>query len=525
MRLLLAGLLAAAASPAIAQPAASRFWRAEERTLVTDLSRVTAVAATPLVVYGATPEALAVYDRSGVLRDVLSTLDGYPGGLVTAMAADPADDTAWLGGMAGWAVYQPLGRRFAGGPLPGPADQVVLDQGDLSRGAYFHTAAGWFVVRRGGLVAEPAGDVPPPGRRIGSLSAAELLARAPSFDLVRLQIERDEMLRTWRLTSAAATPSSEDLFVATDGNGLFRVGMPGYAVERLPAGLLAAPTSAVAVAGDEVCAASDPRYVTARRGITCFRAGPEQFTYIEGGSPAGLAARGVRRLLVTQHSLWLAGDRGAARVDRHSGEAREFGERQGLPSDDVRAFAQTSSGVWIGTSRGLADAPDTGAALLVTASLALDAAVLSLVARADTLWIGTAVGPYVLVPGAQSPVPAAPGQPALAGPVVALALDGDTLLVATDARLAWRAADDAWHVLPSGSPVGRVTALASDPDGFWVAGALGLALFQPGRNLWRPLTAPGDIPQPVSDVAGTRDDVWAATPAGVVRFERRVFLP
>ena len=524
MRLLLAGLLVAAASPAIAQPAASRFWRPEERTLVTDLSRVTAVAATPLVVYGATPEALAVYDRSGELRDVLGTLDGYPGGLVTAMAADPADDTAWLGGIAGWAVYQPLGRRFTGGPLPGPADQVVLDQRDPSRGAYFHTAAGWFLVRRGGLAAEPAGDVPAPGRRLGSLSAAELMARAPSFDLVRLQIERDEMLRTWRLTSAAATPASEELFVATDGNGLFRVGMPGYAVERLPAGLLAAPTSALAVAGDQVCAASDPRYATARRGITCFRAGPEHFTYIEGGSPAGLAARGVRRLLLTPNALWMAGDQGALRMDRRSGEARPVGRRQGLPSDDVRALAQTSGGVWIGTSRGLADAPDTGAVPLVAASLTLDAAVLALAVRADTLWIGTAVGPYVLVPGGQSPVPAAPGQPALAGPVVALALDGDTLLVATDARLAWRAAD-AWHVLPMGSPVGRVTALASDPDGFWVAGALGLALFQPGRNVWRSLTAPGDIPQPVSDVAATRDDVWAATPAGVVRIERRVFLP
>jgi hypothetical protein len=524
VRLLLAGLLVATASPVLAQPAASRLWRAEERTLVTDLSRVTAVAATPLTVYSATRDALAVYDRGALaLRDVLGGLDGYPGS-VTTMVADPSDDTAWLGGIAAWAVYHPLGRRFDGGPLPGPADQVVLDRADPSRGAYFHTAVGWFLVRRGGFAAEPAADVPPPGRRIAALPAAELMARAPAFDLVRLQIERDAMLRTWPITAAAMAPASEDLFVGTGGNGLFRVTMPGYGVERLPAGLLSAPTSAVAAAGGDVCAATDPRYAAARRGVTCFRSALEDFSYVEGSSAAGLAAQRVRRLLVTRRALWLATDQGAARLDRRSGDASELRERGGLPSDDVRALAEGADGIWIGTSRGIALAPDSGAPSKVAASVDLDAAVLSLAARGDTLWIGTAAGPFVLSRGAPGPAPAARAEPALAAPVIALALDGDTLLIATDARLAWRAGG-AWHVLAPGTPVGRVTALAGDPAGFWVAGALGLALFQPGRNSWHALTAPGDIPQPVADVAVTRDDVWAATAAGVVRFERRVFLP
>lgn len=526
MRLALAALLAAGlVSPAPAQPATSRLWRPEERTLVTDLSRVTAVAATQLVVYAATPDALAVYDRgAGALRETLGTIDGYPGGLVTAMVADPGDDTAWFAGIGGWASYQPLGRRFEAGPLPGPADQVVLDQNDPSRGAYFHTLAGWYLVRRLGISAEPANDVPPPGRRIGSLGASELLARAPAFDIVRMRIERDDMLRTWRLTSAVMTPAREEMFVGSDGNGLFRVDIPTYGVQRFPAGLLAAPTAAVAVAGEEVCAGSDPRYRTARRGITCFRPDLEEFAYFEGSSLAGLPILGVRRLLITRRSLWMASDQGALRLDRHSGAARLFGEHEGLPSADVRALAPAPDGVWIGTARGLAVAPDTGLAARTIASQLLDAAVLSLAARSDTLWVGTAAGLYVLLPGAQAPIPAAPGRPELAGPVVALALDGDTLLVATDTRMAWRAAD-AWHELPGGFPIGRITALASDPAGFWVAGTLGLAFLQPARSLWRALTAPGDVPQPVSDVAAGRDYVWAATPAGVVRLERRVLLP
>jgi ligand-binding sensor domain-containing protein len=523
VRLLPAALLVVV-SPALAQPATSRFWRPEERTLVTDLSRVTAVAASQMVVYGATRDALAVYDRgSTALRETLGIIDGYPG-FVTTMVADPTDDTAWIGGMAGWAVYQPLGRRFDGGPLPGPADVVVLDQTDPSRGAYYHTPAGWYLVRRGALAAEPASDVPPPGRRIGSLSPAELRARAPAFDVIRLRIERDDLLRTWRITSAVMTPAREELLVGTDGNGLFRVDVPTYGVERFPAGLLSAPTASVAVLGDQVCAGSDQRYNAPRRGVSCFRSGLEECTYLEGAAPGALALTlGARRLLVTRRAVWAAGPQGALRIDR-GGDVRQFGERQGLPSEDVRALAPAREGVWIGTARGYALAPDTGANARVVAAQVLDAAVLSLAARSDTVWIGTAVGLYLLLPGADAPIPAAPGQSALSAPIVALALDGDTILAATDTRLVWRAAD-AWHVEAAGSPIGRVTALAPDPAGFWVAGTAGLAFFQPARSLWRSLTAPGDVPQPVSDVAAGRDYVWAATPAGVVRLERRVLLP
>ena len=255
-------LLAAIAAPrARAQAATSRFWRPEERTLVTDLSGVTAAAATQTLVYAATRDALAVYDRWALtLRDVVGTMDGYPGGRVTAMVADPTDDTAWLGGVAGWAAYQPLSRRFDGGQLPGAADQVVLDASDPSRGAYFHTQAGWYFVPRLGIAAEPAREVPPPGRRIGALSSQELQGRAPAFDLVRLRIQRDQQLRTWRITSVAMAPASSDVFVSTDGNGLYKVDVTTYDTRRFPSGLLATETGAVAASGDEVCAGVDARF-------------------------------------------------------------------------------------------------------------------------------------------------------------------------------------------------------------------------------------------------------------------------
>ena len=516
-------LLAAAAAPAArAQPASSRFWRPEERTLVTDLSGVTAVAATPMIVYGATRDALAVYDRFALtLRDVVGTIDGYPGGQVTAMVADPTNDTAWLGGLGGWAAYQPLGRRFDGGSLPGPADQVVLDAADPSRGAYFHTPAGWYFVPTAGIVAQPARDVPPPGRRIAGLTGQELMARAPGFDLVRLRIQRDQMLRTWRITGAAVPPASTEAFVATDGNGLYRVDLTTYDVQRLPSGVLAAPTGAVTVSGDTVCAGVDARFRSVRRGVTCFDANLSRFASFEGSAVSGLPGSIVRRLLVTRGAVWAATDQGLLRIDRASGAVRVFDAFSGLPWGEVRALAPAPGGVWVGTARGLGLLPDTAAAVKATSST-FDAGVLALAVHGDTLWLGTSVGPYVLPPGAGAPVSAAPDLPRLAVPVVALAFKGDTLLLATENALAWFAAG-AWHdVAPPAPSIGGYTALAADASGFWVAGTGGLAYCEPARGVWRALTLPGDVPLPVADVAAGRDYVWVATPEGVVRLERDV---
>jgi len=520
-------LLAAVAAPAApAQPAASRFWRPEERTLVTDLAGVTAVAATPMVVYAATRDALVVYDRYALaLRDVVGTIDGYPGGQVTAMVADPTNDTAWLGGFGGWAVYQPMGRRFEGGQLPGAADQVVLDASDPSRGAYFHTPAGWYFVSSMGIAAQPARDVPPPGRRLAALNPQELLSRAPAFDLVRLQIQRDARLRTWRITSAVVPPASTDAFVSTDGNGVFRVGINTYDIQRLPSGLLAAPTGAVAASGDDVCAGVDARFRSVRRGITCFSTDLSRFSYYEGNAVAGLPGTIVRRLLVTSAAVWAATDQGALRLDRSRGTVRQFDTFSGLPSPDVRALAPAPGGVWIGTARGLALVPDSDAAVRVTASMFLDGDVLALAVHGDTLWLGTTVGPYVLAPGADAPVSAAPERPSQAVPVVALAFKGDTLLAATETRLAWWVAGS-WHdAAPAAPSIGTFTAVGADAAGFWVAGTLGLGFYEPARSVWRALTALGDVPQPVSDVAASRDYVWAATPLGVVRLDRRVLVP
>jgi len=518
--------VAGGAPLARAQGAPSRLWRPDERVLVTDLSRVVAVAVTQSYVFAATREALAVYDRaSGSLRETLGPAEGFPGGPVSALVADPSDDTAWLAGYGFWAAYHPFGRRWDSGPLPGFVDLVALDARAPSDGAYFRTSTGWYFVGKVSGFAERVGAGPAPGNRIAPLTQRDLRAAAPGIDAVRMTIERDEQLHVTPMTAAAVSTVRGEAYVGTDGNGVFRVDLASYRIDRLPAGLLGAASGAVAVDGERVCAGADARAGAARRAVTCFRPDLSDFSYFVGAGLAGLPGTRVRRLALTRGAVWVATNAGALRLPRGGGRGRQYLEGDGLPSADVRAFAPAPDGLWIGTALGLAVAPDSGGGAAAEPVALVDAGVLALAVTDDTLWVGTPAGLAVLMPGSARLLSVRPDAPSFRSPVVAIAVSGDTILAAMERRLALRAGGEWRLVDPPGTPIGRFTAAAADQDGFWLGGEQGLAFYQPATGVWRALTSSGDIPLPVADVASGGEFVWVATPGGVVRFLRRVLVP
>jgi ligand-binding sensor domain-containing protein len=512
-----------ALQPLPAQVPASRLWRPEDRALLTDLSVVTAVAATREVVYAATPNGLAVYDRAfRQWRMTVGPLDGFPRTRITAMAADPVDGTAWLAGAGRWFVWEPFGRRWSEGLLPGGAtDRVVLDAQEPGRGAYFGTRAGWYFVPRGGVSATPAR---PPAASIGGLTGAELQRRLPALDVVRLQVERDDFLRTYRITAAALVPVTNEVILGTDGNGTFSVDPVGYRVEHYPMGVLGGVVGAVAASRGQLCAAADVRVAAVRRAITCLDENGETATVLEGarGIPA-LPGTAVRRLAVTEHAVWAATDAGLVRADRRRERFARLTVNDDLPSDDVAALAAVPEGVWVGTTRGLALVADTGRAPEVVRVVPLTP-VLALVVRADTLWIGSTVGLLALPPLEASPrVAVGPGP--LRDPIVAVVPWRGGIAVATATRFIVRS-DSGWAVVDAPGPgVGTIVNVVADGDGLFIAGTNGLAWFDPVRRAWAALTSAGDVPLPVADVAATRSYLWAATPAGLVRYRRSVLVP
>src|SRR3989442_14903764 len=109
------------AYPPIRLSAQSRFWRPEDRALISDFSYVTAVAASPFTVFGATTHGLVVYDRQArTWRLPVTTLDGYPASRVRVALADATGNAVWLGTTGGGARH---------GPRPPPRGFGVVARG------------------------------------------------------------------------------------------------------------------------------------------------------------------------------------------------------------------------------------------------------------------------------------------------------------------------------------------------------------------------------------------------------------
>ena len=509
------------ASLACAAPLNAQFIQPEDRTLITDFSYVTALAATQTILYAATPTALVVYDRQALRwQGAVGVADGYPDGGPVGMAANPMDDSVWLAASGRWLLYRPFGRTFEGGPLPGRAIQVVLDRDDPVSGAWYQTSLGWYFVDRGGIPR--GGNPPPPARRLAMLSRAELRRAVPALDLALSRITRDERLRPFEITAAAASQLGEAVYVGTNGNGTFRVDPVGAQAERLPAGLIAPGVGALALAGGRLCAGTDhglasraSSWTAGRRGVTCLRDDLGDITGYEA-PPGAIVGATVTAVALTRRGVWAGSDEGLTRLGSRPVRLTTV---QGLPANQVRALAADDGGVWVGTTAGIALVSDDDRPV-VRSAVSFGAAVGALLLSRDTLWIGSALGLVALPRGAAEPV-VIDGGPALRLPVVDLAATHDTIVVATPGRILWRAGGT-WTDAGAGSPaVGRVAAVAAAEGSVWAAGSAGIAQLSPRSGVWTSFAAPRDVPAPVRDVVVSERWVWLATEAGLVRLDRR----
>jgi ligand-binding sensor domain-containing protein len=491
-------------------------WRPEERTLLTDFSTVPAVAASPFLLFAATTRGLLVYDRAARRWALPVTfLDDFPRERVRVALADAAGDGVWLGTDRGWARYDRATQRWDGGVVPGGVRDLMLDARDAVSGVFLLSASGWLFLQRGALIAERGRPLPPPEQRVRSLTPDEAFARAPLADAMRALILTDARLRAHQFTSATATPDRSDLFFGTTGMGVVHVDPLTGQWEALPFGLPATGAGGIAVGAGGVWVAARPR-PGERSGVTWVRADLSETTVLErAGAVAPPFVEG-RRILARGSALWVATERGVARLDPRTRVVRMV-SGAALPDDDVRALAAAPDGVWAGTRRGLVLLPDSGAPQRI--GDVVDA-VLALHAVGETLWVGTATGLRWLPPGAAAAT-APPGTvpAALRDPIVALARSADTLLAATPDQLAWRGPDGAWTVTRPLADVGTITALAGDAGGAWVGGTAGLAFWDVGRGAMRGLRVPVDVPAPVRDLAVDPPWLWVATDSGLVRFD------
>src|SRR5215216_4704678 len=156
MRLLPVLLLALAASPVQAQ-SPSRDWRPEDRTVIGDFSRITAIAAALDRVYAASPSQVLLWNPQ--FQQWQGPYDPPDPRLltqVTGALVDPLDHSLWLAAADRWVHFQPELQLWDQGLVPGGVQTIAFDANDPTTGLFLRTRQGWLLLPRGALSASPA---------------------------------------------------------------------------------------------------------------------------------------------------------------------------------------------------------------------------------------------------------------------------------------------------------------------------------------------------------------------------------
>ncbi|MFI5235191.1 MAG: hypothetical protein ACHQXA_05715 [Gemmatimonadales bacterium] len=497
-------------------------WRPEDRTIVGSFNRITAVATSFTVVYVASDAAVVTWDPLGH-RWGLPVAADVPGGLadVTAGLIDPLDQTLWLAERAGWIHYEPMLRRWSQGRTASPVVQIAFDQSDPARGLYLRTAAGWQLVSRGALMAEPSAPPQHPIIPTTLLDAVRENPQLNSNSAFILNAPAAPGFGTARYTVAAPAADRSGWYVGTTTLGLLFLPIAAATPERRPFGLPGSRIGALFAAPGGVWVLTE-RGSGSFAGLSFVSSDLSSFTWRTGDPVFGQPFTNARRLIGSDTLLWAATDNGAVAFPLQDGPARRWSTPDGLPDARVLSVAAGRGRIFFGTARGIGELSDSdGQSTLHRVARDYVDQALALAPSGDTLWVGTPRGLYAALPG-ESDLRQAPGWGSafrFQTPVVALLWRADTLIALTRDEMLWREPHGGWIEGPIlSATIGPLRALANDAAGLWVAGARGVGFARVGSSLQRPLMTGDALPGSVTDVAVDDQYLWVGTDAGLVRF-------
>ncbi len=518
---LLAGAAFLGAVPASAQ--GGRDWSPDERAVIGDYGRVSAVAATFDRVYVASTTGVVLW------RPLERRWDGpydppdatVLGGVFLAVA-DPLDQSLWLARPDGVVHFQPELRLWQVVPLFDRLRGLALDRDDPGSGVYVLGSAGWSRIPPGGLSAVPAA---PPRRPLAAATVDDAIRANRTLEANAAQILLDERGRVVRYTSAAPAADGIGWYVGTSGVGLLYL-RPGDALpQRLRFGTAGTRIAALFAAPGGVWAASE-RTAFDDAALSYVAADLGEFRVLRGPPTQGLGGLEVRRLAGQQRDLWLASDAGLTRIEVESGRVERFDMGRGLPDNRATWVLPRRGSVYVATPHGIARVTDS--LTVERLGRGYTDPVLALEVGGDSVWLGTPSGLLLVPPGAEAAgrTPGLAASAAFQAPVLSLAWLADTLVALTPDQLLWRApGGDAWTLGPNlSATLGRLRTFVASGPGFFVAGDRGLGFAGLRTPVQRPWLG-ADLPGPVRDLAVEGDYLWVATERGLVRWRRDVVGP
>ncbi len=517
------GLVALLALVSLAASAQSptRDWRPADRVIVGDFSTITSVAAASDRVFATSPDQLLI--RQAQFREWEGTQSPPTSdllrGVFTSMV-DPLDNSLWLARPDAWIHYQPELQTWSSGAAPGRISEIGFDLANPLGGLLMRVGTRWYELARGGTSTSPADS---PVQPLRPVTADQFLQEHPSVLAMSSSFLLDGRMRPAQFTAAARTFDRLGWYLGTSGAGLLYLQEGAAVPQPLPFGVLGSSVTALFSAPGGIWTVSE-RTPTAFAALTYGSADLRDFRYLQGPSATGLPFSTARRIVGMGRGLWLATDRGVARVDPASGQVTMVDRGRGLPDDRVYDVMSRQGWIGVATAHGAARVSDSLEVFRVAPEFHDAAYAVSI--SADTTWIGTQLGIFYTVGRTGDLLRPAGTEPAeFRDPVLQIGWLGDTLVALTRDRLLWREHGGRWHVDPVLSGMlGNLRAFRVDGPGVWFAAEKGFGFARLGFSVSR-LFGIGDIPADARDVAVDADYVWVATGSGLVRFAREAIRP
>jgi hypothetical protein len=521
MRSLLLALPVLVALPIRAQ-SPSRDWRPEDRTVIGDFSRITAVAAAIDRVYVASPSQVLIWNpQFHQWQGPYDPPDPQLLSRVTGALVDPLDNSLWLAGSDRWIHFQSELQIWDQGIVPGGLQTIAFDANDPTSGLFLRTRQGWLLLPRGAIAPAPTRG---PVRPVSPARVDDVLRSNPTLQANAAQILVDPRLNVARFTAAARSFDNLGWYLGTSGVGLLYLPDGAPIPDRLEFGLRSPVAGAVFGWPDGVWTATD-RTPTAEAALTFVASDLKEFRSLQGLPAAGLPFNQVRKLAGQGSALWAATDRGVVRIATDDGRVDLLDEARGLPDGVVYAVVSRQGRITVGTRRGVARVDDS--LRIVRVAPRFVDPVVAVFPTGDSVWVGTRRGLLLALPGQDDVVrPAALASPALQASIVALGSLGDTVVALTRDQFLWRdPGTQAWTLGPNLSGLlGGLVGFVADGPGFWVAGERGVAFARLSTPPVRPLRE-GDLPGQTNDLAVDAEFLWVATDAGLVRFRLDAIRP
>jgi hypothetical protein len=355
MRCHLQLLAFALASSAQAQ-SFTRDWRPEDRTVVGDFSRVTAIATSPDRVFIASPNGLLIWNPQ--FQRWEGSIEPPDRGLLARVftaLADPLDNSLWLARPDGWVHYQPDIQLWDQGAVPEGIVGIAFDESDPAVGLYVRTRSGWELLPRGGIVPTPGRA---PARPLTPATVDQAIRSNPTLQANAAAILTDNRLRNVHYTSAARSYDNRGWYLGTSGIGALIMPDGAGLPERLTFGLPSDRVGAVFSWPGGVWAATNR---TAATDASFTFVGQElgEFKTVPGPSAMGTPFNQVRELAGQNRSVWAATDQGLGRVDPADGRVELIDESNGLPDSRFYSVFSRQGSFTAGTALGLARVNDS----------------------------------------------------------------------------------------------------------------------------------------------------------------------